>query len=83
MDVAGYRSEWRTDFQFGGTHGMQTELFRPFTPLNKWFFAPFLNVDQNPFDIYYKRDPRSIYRQDRVLGGIAFGYSFNRLMNCA
>ena len=30
MDVAGYRSEWRTDIQFGNTYGAATELYRPF-----------------------------------------------------
>ena len=33
MDVAGYRSEWRTDFQFGNTYGAATELYRPFAAM--------------------------------------------------
>ena len=40
MDVWGYRSEWRTDLQFGNTYGVETELYRPFTTTSKWFFAP-------------------------------------------
>ena len=37
MDVAGYRSEWRTDFEFGETYGIQTQLFKPIKPLSRWF----------------------------------------------
>ena len=40
LDVAGYRSEWRTDFIFGNTYGVQSELYRPFTPASKWFLHP-------------------------------------------
>jgi len=32
MDVWGYRSEWRTDLQFGNTYGMETELSSPSRP---------------------------------------------------
>jgi NTE family protein len=78
MDVWGYRSEWRTDLIFGGTYGINTELYRPFQPLGKWFFAPFLDADQTNFKIYQKSDPRAIYRLDDVLGGVDLGYGFNR-----
>jgi NTE family protein len=78
MDVAGYRSEWRTDFQFGETYGLQSELFKPIHPLSKWFVAPFVDADQTSFNIYFKSAPRALYRLDNVLGGVDFGYSFNR-----
>jgi len=78
MDVAGYRSEWRTDFAFGETYGLQTELFKPVKPLSKWFVEPFFGASEGAFNIYFKSDPRAIYRQDIVLGGVNFGYSFNR-----
>ncbi len=78
MDVAGYRSEWRTDFQFGETYGIETQLFKPIKPLSKWFVEPFLNASQTAFNVYYKSDPRAIYRLDSVLGGVNIGYSFNR-----
>jgi len=78
MDVWGYRSEWRTDLQFGATYGAQTELYRPFHPLSRWFFAPFVDASQSNFKIYRKTDPRAIYRKDEVLGGIDLGYGFNR-----
>lgn len=78
MDVAGYRSEWRTDFQFGETYGIQTELFKPIKPLSKWFVEPFFDASQGGFNINRKSDPRAIYRLSSVLGGVNLGYSFNR-----
>ena len=78
MDIAGERSEWRTDLQFGGTYGIATELYRPFLPLSRWFFAPSLDASQNTFLIYRKHDPLADYRIDQVASGIDLGYSFNR-----
>jgi len=78
MDVAGYRSEWRTDVQVGQTYGIASELYRPFQPLGKWFFAPFVDASQYTFLIYGKSDPKADYRIDRVLGGMDLGYGFSR-----
>jgi NTE family protein len=78
MDVWGYRSEWRTDLAFGGTYGIHSELYRPFKPLGKWFFSPYVIAAQTDFKIYQKSDPRAIYRLDNVQGGIDIGYGFNR-----
>jgi len=78
MDVWGYRSEWRTDLQFGATYGIATELYRPFRPLGKWFFAPYVNASQTNFKVYKNSDPRAIYRLDNVLGGVDLGYSLSR-----
>jgi NTE family protein len=78
MDVWGYRSEWRTDLQFGATYGIASELYRPFRPLGKWFFAPYVDAAQTNFKVYKKSDPRAIYRLDNVLGGVDLGYSLSR-----
>jgi NTE family protein len=78
MDVAGFRSEWRTDFQFGQTYGIATDLYRPFEPLGKWFFDPFLQASQYTFLIYHMEDPRADYRMDKVLGGADIGYAVSR-----
>jgi NTE family protein len=78
MDVAGYRSEWRTDIQVGRTYGLQTELYRPFAKSFKFFVAPFLDATQTTFLIYAKSDPRADYRLDQVLAGGDVGYSVNR-----
>jgi len=78
MDVWGYRSEWRTDLQFGATYGIKSELYRPFQPLGKLFFAPYVDARQTNFKVYRKTDPQAIYRLDSVLGGLDLGYSFGR-----
>jgi len=78
MDLAGFRSEWRTDLQFGETYGISSDLYRPFQPLSKWFFDPFVQASQYTFMIYQRNDPKADYRLDRVYGGINLGYGFNR-----
>jgi NTE family protein len=78
MDLAGFRSEWRTDLQFGETYGISSDLYRPFHPLAKWFFDPFVQASQYTFMIYQKNDPKADYQFDRVYGGINLGYGFNR-----
>src|SRR6266478_3282478 len=57
MDVAGFRSEWRTDFLFGNTYGVSSELYRPFRAESKWFFAPHADASDTAFQIYAKNDP--------------------------
>jgi NTE family protein len=78
MDVWGYRSEWRTDLHFGATYGIASELYRPFQPLGKWFFAPYVDASQTNFKVYKNSDPRAIYRLDNVLTGVDLGYSLSR-----
>jgi len=78
MDVAGQRSEWRTDLQFGNTYGITTELYRPFLPFSRWFFAPNLSATQTTFLVYHKHDPLADYRQGQVSSGMDLGFSFNR-----
>ncbi len=78
MDVWGYRSEWRTDLKFGATYGIATELYRPFRPLGRWFFAPYVDASQTNFKVYKNSDPSAIYRLDNVLAGVDVGYSTSR-----
>ncbi len=78
MDVAGFRSEWRTDLQFGQTYGIASDLYRPFLPLGKWFFDPFVNASQYTFLVYKKSNPRADYRIDHVYGGMDIGYAISR-----
>jgi len=78
MDVWGFRSEWRTDFQFGETYAIASDLYRPFQPLGKWFFDPFINASQTTFSIYNHSDPKAIYRLDQAFGGVDFGYGISR-----
>ncbi len=78
MDVAGYRSEWRTDVQFGNTYGAASELYRPFTATSKWFVAPHADASSTAFKIFHKNDPRADYRLYRADIGADLGYGFNR-----
>jgi NTE family protein len=78
LDVAGSRSEWRTDFIFGNTYGIQSELYRPFSPTSKWFFAPHAAASSSGFKIYGKSDPLAEYRLNNTLIGTDIGYSFSR-----
>jgi NTE family protein len=78
LDVAGYRSEWRTDFIFGNTYGVESELYRPFSPSSKWFFSPHGGASSSAFKIYLKSDPLAEYRLNRAALGADIGYSFSR-----
>jgi NTE family protein len=78
MDVAGFRSEWRTDLLLGNTYGIQTELFRPFRAESRWFFAPHADASDTTFPIYAKNDPLADYRIYRINIGGDVGYSFGR-----
>jgi NTE family protein len=78
MDLAGYRSEWRTDFEVGETYGIASELYRPVHPLGKWFISPFVNASRTTFDVYSHNNPKANYQLDRVLGGLDFGYAISR-----
>ena len=78
MDVWGYRSEWRTDLQFGNTYGVETELYRPFTTTSKWFFAPRGEATDTSFKVFHRSTPEAIYRFYRDDAGIDIGYGFSR-----
>jgi NTE family protein len=78
MDVWGYRSELRTDVQLGNTYGVETELYRPFTPNSKWFFAPRGEATDASFKIFHKSNPQAIYRFYRDDIGGDVGYTFDR-----
>jgi NTE family protein len=78
MDVAGFRSEWRTDLLLGNTYGIQTELFRPFRAESRWFFAAHGDASDTTFPIYAKNDPLADYRIYRTNIGGDIGYSFGR-----
>jgi NTE family protein len=78
MDVWGYRSEWRTDLQFGNTYGVETELYRPFTTTSKWFFAPRGEATDTSFKVFHRSTPQAIYRFYRDDAGMDIGYGFSR-----
>jgi NTE family protein len=78
MDVAGFRSEWRTDLLLGNTYGIQTELYRPFRAESRWFFAPHADASDTTFQIYKKNDPLADYRIYRTNIGGDLGYNLGR-----
>jgi NTE family protein len=78
MDVAGYRSEWRTDVLFGNTYGISSELYKPFTATSKWFIAPHASLSSTQFKIFQRADPVAIYRLGNANLGADVGYGFDR-----
>jgi NTE family protein len=77
-NVAGFRSEWRTDFAFGNAYQISSELYRPFSSLSKWFFAPRASASNTGFHFYDKNDPIALYRFHQEYGGLDLGYDFDR-----
>jgi NTE family protein len=78
LDVAGFRSEWRTDFLFGNTYGIASELYRPFSPVSRWFFAPHASANDRTLKIFLKDDPIADYRFVQTDIGGDVGYAFSR-----
>lgn len=78
LNIAGYRSEWRTDFEFGNTYGLTSELYRPLNGLSKWFVAPHISVSNTGFKFYSQTDPIALYRFHQENGGVDLGYGFDR-----
>jgi NTE family protein len=78
LDIAGYRSEWRTDINLGNTYGLSSELWRPFTPLGKWFVAPHIEVFDQGVRLFQKDKAVAFYRVNNAVGGADLGYQFSR-----
>jgi NTE family protein len=78
MDVAGYRSEWRTDLRFGNTYGISTELYKPLTSFSNFFVAPHASENYTQFKIYRRYDPLVDYGRNTANVGLDIGYGFNR-----
>ena len=78
MGIAGYRSEWRTDVNFGNTYGVASELWKPFTPLGRWFVAPHVQLYDEGVRLFQKSKAVAFYRVDQAVGGADVGYQPNR-----
>jgi NTE family protein len=78
MDVAGYRSEWRTDLLFGNTYGISSELYKPLTSFSNFFIAPRISENYTQFKIYRRYDPLVDYGRNVANVGLDIGYGFNR-----
>lgn len=77
MDVAGFRSEWRTKLQFGNTYGIESELYKPFGSTTHWFIAPRVDASDAAFKIYSKSNPIADYGIARADLGGDVGYAFS------
>lgn len=78
LDVTSFRSEWRTDFSFGNSYGVASELYQPLSPSSNWFLAPHADASDTAFHVYMRNDPVSDYRIYRANIGGDLGYGFNR-----
>jgi len=78
MDIAGYRSEWRTDLLFGNTYGISSELYKPLTSFSRFFVAPRISENYTQFKIYRRYDPLVDYGRNVANVGLDLGYEFNR-----
>lgn len=78
LDAAGFRSEWRSDILFGNTYGLDSEIYRPITPLSKWFIAPHGEASTRVFKIYEKGNLLADYKMGSANIGLDVGYGFDR-----
>jgi len=78
LDIAGYGSELRTDFSFGNTYGISTELYKRFSQTSKWFFAPRVIASESTQWIFSHDNPQADYRLGRAAVGLDFGYALSR-----
>ena len=78
LDIGGYGSEWRTDFEIGNTYGIASEYYKRFNPHTKWFFAPAVDVSDRGEWIYSYNTPKADYRVIEAGGSLDVGYAVNR-----
>jgi NTE family protein len=76
LDLGGYRSELRTDLEFGSSYGIRTEYYRPLRPLSRWFVAPRVGAQRTPLNLFYKAIAE--YRLNTVYAGADVGFNFDR-----
>ena len=78
LDIAGFGSELRADFQFGNTYGIASEFYKRFTQTSKWFYAPRFSASDSALSIYSNGDPVADYKLGRAEFGLDVGYSLSR-----
>jgi len=78
LDIAGFGSELRTDFQFGNTYGIASEFYKRFSQSSKWFYAPRFSASDSALRIYSNGDPVADYKLGKAEVGLDVGYSLNR-----
>jgi NTE family protein len=78
LDIAGFGSELRADFQFGNTYGIATEFYKRFSQTSRWFFAPRVSASNTAQWFYSNGDPKADYRIGRAGAGLDIGYGLSR-----
>lgn len=78
LDLFGFRSELRSDLWFGSRFGASLELYQPLRPNSRFFVAPRVYVDSNPFDFYFENRPLSTYRLRQQGASFDTGIAINR-----
>jgi NTE family protein len=78
LDIAGFGSELRTDFQFGNTYGIDTEFYKRFSQISPWFFAPRVSASDATQWIYSYGNPKADYRIGKAAFGVDIGYAVSR-----
>jgi NTE family protein len=78
LDVGGFGSELRIDFEIGHVYGIDTELYKRFSETSRWFFAPRANASSSASWIYSDGDPKADYRIGRAGAGMDLGYALSR-----
>lgn len=78
LDIAGYGSELRTDFSFGNTYGISTELYKRFNQTTRWFVSPRVSASDSAQWIFSYRNPQADYRLGQAVFGTDLGYAVSR-----
>jgi NTE family protein len=78
IDIAGYGSELRSDFSFGNTYGIDTELYKRFSSTSKYFYAPRILASDAAVSIYSYNNPVAEYSLRQAGVGFDLGYAVSR-----
>jgi NTE family protein len=78
LDIAGFGSELRTDFEVGNTYGIASEFYKRLNQTSKWFYAPRASARNDALWIYSYNNPRADYRLSTERLGIDVGYALSR-----
>ncbi len=78
LDIAGFGSELRMDFEAGSTYGIDGEFYKKFNQTTKWFYAPRASASNAALWIYSYNNPEADYRLAMEKVGADVGYAFSR-----
>ena len=79
LDLGGFRSELRNDVILGSQYGIESEYYRPFSPVSHLFVAPRAGFYSSEYNIYSRNDLVAGYRRRQAGGGLDVGYEVGRI----